>query len=251
MDRGLKVCLAIGGSDSCAGAGIQADLSTFSAFGIKGCSAITALTAQNPERLCRIEASSLPQLEAEIRTAFDYYEVAAVKTGMLVGSDQIHLIAEQLEQQSSGMPLIVDPVMVSSSGERLLDRTAIDTLKSELLTLTTLITPNIHEAEVLLGRRSSGPVEDAPELANMFGSPILLKGGHGKEERLVDMLYELNGEVTSFEHSKRMLDAEQSHGTGCRLASAIAAQLAAGNIQLAEATANGVEWLQAEMKKDR
>jgi len=246
----VKVCLAIGGSDSCAGAGIQADLATFAAFGVKGCSAITALTAQNPDDICRIEASPLPQLEAEIRAIFDYYDVAAIKTGMLVDSDHIHLVAGLLEKHHSGKPLVVDPVMVSSSGEKLLDTSAIATLKSELLPLATLMTPNLPEAEMLLGRKVSDPAEDACELAGMFGSAVLLKGGHGKTKRLVDMLYEVNGDVTPFVHHKRNLDAEQSHGTGCRLTAAITAQLAAGNIPLAEATARAIEWLQTNTGRD-
>jgi len=246
----MKVCLAIGGSDSCAGAGIQADLATFTAFRVKGCSAITALTAQNPEGICRIEVSPLPQLEAEIGAVFDYYEVAAVKTGMLVDADHIHLIAGLLEKHHSGKPLLVDPVMVSSMGEQLLDTSAIAILKSELLPIATLITPNFPEAEVLLGRKVSDPAEDACELAGIFGSAVLLKGGHGKTKRLVDMLYEMNGDVTPFVHHKRSLDAEQSHGTGCRLAAAITAQLAAGNVPLAEATAKAVEWLQTNTGRD-
>ena len=213
----MKVCLAIGGSDSCAGAGIQADLATFAAFGVKGCSAVTALTAQNPSNIYRIEASPLQQLEAEIRAVFDYYDVAAIKTGMLVDSDHIHLVAGLLEKHHSGKPLVVDPVMVSSSGEKLLDTSAIATLKSELLPLATLMTPNLPEVEMLLGRKVSDPAEDACELAGMFGSAVLLKGGHGKTKRLMDMLYEVNGDVTPFVHHKRNLDAEQSHGTGCRL----------------------------------
>ncbi|MDQ6971431.1 MAG: bifunctional hydroxymethylpyrimidine kinase/phosphomethylpyrimidine kinase, partial [Mariprofundaceae bacterium] len=115
------VCLTIGGSDSCSGAGIQADLRSFEQLGARGCSAITALTAQNPKAVSRIEPAPLAQLDAEIHAVFDYYPIAAVKTGMLVDAEHIAVVVAALSEHHDGGVLIVDPVMISSSGALLLD----------------------------------------------------------------------------------------------------------------------------------
>lgn len=239
----ITACLAIGGSDSCAGAGIQADLATFREFNIKGCSAITALTAQTPDTISRIEAVSLAQLEAEIRAAFSYYDIRAVKTGMLVDSARIELIADILEELHGNRPLIVDPVMIASSGKRLLDERALDALKHRLFPQATLITPNIPEAEVLLGQAIGDDSRQAARaLSEMLQTSVLLKGGHGEGERLGDTLC-VNRQITLFEHGKKVWNPEQAHGTGCRLASAVTAGLAQGKTtQLAVNKA--VEWLQ-------
>jgi len=237
------VCLAIGGSDSSAGAGIQADLMTFRLFGLKGCSSITALTAQNPLSISRIEIVSLEQLEAEVRSIFDYYDVSAVKTGMLVDYDRISLVASLLRELHSDKPLVVDPVMVSTSETRLLNDDGMRALIDRLCPIATLITPNIPEAEVLLGRPISDPLEDAAALAMRTQTAVLLKGGHGQGDRLLDVLYEVTGEITPFEHRRKAWDEEQAHGSGCRLASVITTQLAM-NLPLADAVQNAIDWLQ-------
>jgi len=238
----LPVCLAIGGSDSSVGAGIQADLMTFRSFGLKGCSAITALTAQNPLSISRIEIISLEQLEAEVRSIFDYYDVSAVKTGMLVDRDRISLVTSLLRELHPDQPLVVDPVMVSTSETCLLDDDGVWALTGELFPLATLITPNIPEAEVLLGRPVSDPLEDAAALAMRTQTAVLLKGGHGQGDKLLDVLYELTGEITPFEHQRKAWDQEQAHGSGCRLASAIAARMVIGD-PLADAVQNAIDWL--------
>ncbi|MDX8402882.1 MAG: bifunctional hydroxymethylpyrimidine kinase/phosphomethylpyrimidine kinase, partial [Mariprofundaceae bacterium] len=180
----IPVALTIGGSDSSGGAGIQADLQTFSAFGIKGCSAITALTAQNPEQITRIEPVSLIHLEAEIRAIFDYYDVQTVKTGMLYDADRVQLVAKLLKELHTGRPVIVDPVMVSSSGKTLLDEAALAILKHELFPVASLITPNIPEAEILLGETAK---DASARLSDLFAVPTLLKGGHaGGNNKLID-----------------------------------------------------------------
>ncbi|MFQ5355591.1 MAG: bifunctional hydroxymethylpyrimidine kinase/phosphomethylpyrimidine kinase [Mariprofundaceae bacterium] len=237
------VCLTIGGSDSSAGAGVQADLNTFSSHGMKGCSAITALTAQTPVDISRIENAPLEQLEAEIRAIFAYYEVKAVKTGMLVDAERIRLIASLLGSLHFNKLLIVDPVMVSTSKTHLLDDDGVRTLWEKLFPLATLITPNIPEAECLLGRSASDPLEDVAELVMRTKTAVLLKGGHGQGDHLMDVLCERTGEVSIFEHNRRDWDKECGHGSGCCLASAITTHLAMG-LAVDDAVQKSIDWLQ-------
>jgi len=240
------VCLTIGGSDCCGGAGIQADLRIFEQFGVMGCSVITALTAQNPLEILRIEQVSLAQIDAEFTAIFDYYDVAAVKTGMLVDAEHIAVISALLSEYHADKPLVIDPVMVASSGRYLLNEGAVQTLKKSLIPQATLITPNLDEAGVLLGHDVDDPVEDTAVLASELGCAVLLKGGHGQGESLLDVFCEKNGEMTTFTHSKRVLNAAQSHGTGCRLASAITASLGLGN-NLADSVGSAIKSLQEDL----
>lgn len=237
------VCLSIGGSDSSAGAGIQADLATFNTFGLHGCSAITALTAQNPKQVMAVHPAPLEQLEAEIRTVFDYYPVAAVKTGMLYDAERVELVARLLGELHHGKPLVVDPVMISTSGHALLDKSAVATLEERLFPIATLITPNLPEAAALLDREVDDSVEDADALMMRYRTAVLLKGGHSDEFTLIDTLCEPNGVLTPISHPKQEWGRDRAHGTGCRLASAIAAGLAKGE-GLPQATNRAVEWLQ-------
>ncbi|MFQ5581156.1 MAG: bifunctional hydroxymethylpyrimidine kinase/phosphomethylpyrimidine kinase [Mariprofundaceae bacterium] len=239
------VCLTIGGSDSCGGAGIQADLRVFDTLGVQGCSAITALTAQNPATITRIEGVTLAQLDAELHAIFDHYSVACVKTGMLLDAEHIATISAVLALFHAGKPVVVDPVMVSSSGVVLLDAGGRQALLSALLPMTTLLTPNIPEAEVLLGRSISDPVNDAAELAKRFQTAVLLTGGHGRGEELLDVFCDADGESTLFTHPKQPWNTEESHGTGCRLTACISAHLATG-LALTKAVANAVDWLQQQ-----
>ena len=238
--------LTIGGSDSSAGAGVQADLRTFHVLGVKGCSAITALTAQNPSEITRIEPASLDQLEAEIRACFSYYNIKAVKTGMLFDTDRIELIASLLDELHADKPLVIDPVMVSSSGRALLDDKALSSLKRTLFPKASLITPNIPEAAVLLDREPDK--ETATELYGLYAVPILLKGGHMHGDRLIDILC-MDGEEIAFPHRRQNWDEESSHGTGCRLASAVAA-LMAQDKSLSVAVSEAIHWLQGLPKQD-
>ncbi|ATX79352.1 hydroxymethylpyrimidine kinase [Mariprofundus aestuarium] len=237
-----QVCLTIGGSDSCGGAGIQADLSVFEALGVHGCSATTALTAQNPKFISRIEPVSLAQLDAEIHAVFDYYDVAVVKTGMLLDAEHVAVVSALLHQLHKGM-LVVDPVMISSSGRALLDQGGVDALNHALLPLATLVTPNLDEAAVLLGGAVVDPGEAAKRLVDQLGCAVLLKGGHGERDELLDLLCGLDGEITPFSHARQPWSESQSHGTGCRLASAIAAKLSLEE-SLTVAVAQGVAFLQ-------
>jgi len=237
------VCLTIGGSDSCGGAGIQADLRVFESLGVQGCSAITALTAQNPATISRIEPVSLSQLDAEIHAVFDYYDVVAVKTGMLVSVEHVALVSALLEELHSGT-VVVGPVMVSSSGKRLLQDGAIDTLKQALLPEAALLTPNLDEAALLLGEVVTDPECAAAELTNRVGCAVLLKGGHADSEQLCDILSESDGSVQMFNHPRQAWSADQTHGTGCRLASAVTANLA-HQLPLNVAVEKAIEYLQS------
>ncbi|HXH63931.1 MAG TPA: hydroxymethylpyrimidine/phosphomethylpyrimidine kinase, partial [Mariprofundaceae bacterium] len=223
---GPAVCLAVGGSDSCGGAGIQADLAVFARIGVAGCSATTALTAQNPERILRIEPSPPAQFGAELQAILSYYTVAAVKTGMLVDAGHIGVLAEAMAHHRVSCPLVVDPVMVSTSGTTLLDPAGVAALQSVLFPQASLITPNLPEAESLLGSPIDDPVEAAAELVRRFRRPVLLKGGHGRGDALVDVLCMADGDVHLFEHPRLNWGRDQAHGSGCRLAAAIAAYLA-------------------------
>jgi len=237
------VCLTIGGSDSCGGAGIQADLRVFEALGVRGCSAITALTAQNHFQITRIEATSLAQLDAELHAIFDAYDVVAVKTGMLVDAEHIAVISSILGLYHIGKPLVVDPVMVSSSGKVLLDGGALMTLQQTLIKQASLLTPNLAEAAIFLNRVIDDPVEDAAELGLLMGCSVLLKGGHGDSNMLMDVLYESSSDVSIFEHVRQDWNEHKAHGTGCRLASAIAAHLAKGK-SIHDACQQGISFLQ-------
>ncbi|WP_018293439.1 bifunctional hydroxymethylpyrimidine kinase/phosphomethylpyrimidine kinase [Mariprofundus ferrooxydans] len=223
------VCLTIGGSDSCGGAGIQADLRVFDRLGVYGCSAITALTAQNPLHIARIEPVSLAQLDAELHALFDYYDVAVVKTGMLLDAEHVAVVSGLLAELHHGS-LVVDPVMISSSGSVLLDQGGVAALREALLPQAALITPNLDEADALLGQPSGyaadSPVEAVKALREALACPVLLKGGHADGDMLLDLLCDEDGGIHRFTHIRQCWDTGEGHGTGCRLASAVAAGLA-------------------------
>jgi len=237
------ICLTIGGSDSCGGAGIQADLRVFEALGVQGCSAITALTAQNHQAIHRIEAVSLAQLDAELHAVFDAYDIACVKTGMLLDAEHLAVVSASLELNHRNKALIIDPVLVSSSGKRLLDEGAAETLKHTLIKQATLFTPNLDEAAFFLNRKLDDIVEDAAALSMQLGCSVLLKGGHSAGDILTDVLCEIGGEVAMFTHSKQTWDSKKLHGTGCRLASAITANIAKGS-SLHSACETSISYLQ-------
>jgi len=233
------VCLAIGGSDSCSGAGIQADLRVFDTLGLKGCSAITALTAQNPQQISHIEPVSLTHLDMEMHAIFDYYKVAVVKTGMLLDADHVAVVAASLQQNHTGKPFVLDPVMIASSGVVLLDTGGRAALTHALVPLATLITPNREEAAFWLSRPLHDTQEDALTLAKQLGKPVLLKGGHGEGDILHDVFAAPDGSIKVFEHPRKPWGEDKRHGTGCRLAAAIAGHLALGE-ELLKAIQKGI-----------
>jgi len=218
--------LAIAGSDSGGGAGIQADLKTIAAHGLHGLSAITALTAQNTRGVNAVHVPPVAFLRAQIDACFDDFRIGAVKLGMLANARVIEAVADALQDWRPAQ-VVLDPVMVASSGATLLDPRALSALRRRLLPLATIITPNIPEAELLLGRRIATRADADAALADLraLGVPaVLLKGGHLRGPDMVDRLDD--GRAThAFVHEKLRVSG---HGTGCTLASAIACNLARG-----------------------
>jgi hydroxymethylpyrimidine/phosphomethylpyrimidine kinase len=222
--------MTIAGSDSGGGAGIQADLKTFEAIGVFGTSAITCVTAQNPDEVTAVEAISVDLIEKQIATVANSFDIVAVKTGMLFSEDIICSVAEVLAKLNM-KNVVVDPVMVATSGSNLLQNAAVGALKSKLLPLAKVVTPNIPEAEVLLQRKICG-LEEArvavKDLAEMFSTSFLLKGGHldlSNSNDVVDLLF---CENRLYEYVLPIVEVDENHGTGCTLAAALASYIALG-----------------------
>jgi hydroxymethylpyrimidine/phosphomethylpyrimidine kinase len=225
VNNKVPCALTIAGSDSGGGAGIQADLKTFAAIGVHGTSAITCITAQNPLEVRGVSAIPPEMVGQQIAAVMDELKPKAVKTGMLYSAAIINRVEEALP---AGIPLIVDPVMISTSGALLLRDSAVNALKS-LLSRVSLITPNLHEAEYLLGRKLVEPNQlraAAREFHERYGCAALVKGGHLPEMKVaLDFLYDGKSEW--------LLEAPyvrgvSTHGTGCTYSAAIAAYCALG-----------------------
>jgi hydroxymethylpyrimidine/phosphomethylpyrimidine kinase len=219
--------LTIAGSDSGGGAGIQADLKTFAAHGVHGLSAIAALTAQHTRGVTAVHVPPGTFLRAQIDACFDDFRIGAVKLGMLANAEVIRAVADALEHHKPSH-IVLDPVMVATSGARLLEADALDALRALLLPLAAILTPNIPEAELLLGHSiDDDAAADAAvvELLALGARAVLLKGGHLQgPARMVDRYHD-GQKPAGFTHDR--LDVE-GHGTGCTLASAIAANLCRG-----------------------
>jgi len=221
------IALTIAGSDSSGGAGIQADLKTFSAFGVYGASVLTALTAQNTRGVQGVEPVRPQFVTAQLTSVLSDLDVSAIKTGMLATAPIVVAVAAELSQRGR-LPLVVDPVMVATSGDVLLASDAIAALKSELFPLGTLITPNMPEAAALLGAPVAETEQAAAEQVRaiaQFGAAVLLKGGHGSGKEAVDFLY-AGGKITRLAAPR--IETPHTHGTGCTLSAAIAALMAQG-----------------------
>ena len=232
--------LTIAGSDSGGGAGIQADLKTFAAHGVHGLSVIAALTAQNTRMVSAVHVPPVAFLRAQIDACFDDFRIGAVKIGMLGNARVIRVVADALEQHRPKF-IVLDPVMVASSGAQLLANAALTALRERLLPLATVITPNIPEAELLLGHSINN--HDAAEAAlvellELGAKAVLLKGGHLKGREMIDRLDD-SRQLHEFVHPKLKVEG---HGTGCTLASAIAANLCLGK-PLAESCAAAAEYV--------
>ena len=224
-----KRVLTIAGSDPSGGAGIQADLKTFSACGCFGASAIVAVVDENTVGVTGVHPVPVDFVTGQIKSVLDDIGADAVKIGMLHSSELIRAVKETLALYGIGN-IVLDPVMVATSGDKLLQDEAIETLKSELIPFARVITPNIPEAEILLGRKINEQ-RDLPvvirELSVGGSVSVLLKGGHLKEELLTDVFY--NAETDELiELSSKRIDTRNTHGTGCTFSSAIAAFLAHG-----------------------
>ncbi|MEM3608516.1 MAG: bifunctional hydroxymethylpyrimidine kinase/phosphomethylpyrimidine kinase [Candidatus Bathyarchaeia archaeon] len=226
--------LTIAGSDSGGGAGIQADLKTLAALGVYGATALTAVTAQNTVGVSAIQDVDPGVVRAQIRAVLDDIGVDAVKTGMLHTPEIIETVSEELERVKS--PIVVDPVMVAKSGAPLLEDRALKTLRDKLIPLSTVVTPNIPEAEKIAGIEDIRSIEDAERAAEIISGlgarAVVVKGGHlPTPGKAVDILY-FDGRFRLFEGER--FESEATHGTGCSFASAIAAELAKGR-QIPEA----------------
>lgn len=222
------IVLTIAGSDSSGGAGIQADLKTFSALGAYGASVITALTAQNTQGVSGVHSVPADFVTAQLDAVFDDLDVRAIKIGMVANAEIGNVVAERLSQLDD-IPIVLDPVMVATSGDALLEADAEDILRKELIPLSEVLTPNLPEAARLLGQpMAEEEIEmraQARALHDMGPSAVLIKGGHGDGAEVVDTLFD----GTRFDRiAIPRLATKNTHGTGCTLSSAIAACLAHG-----------------------
>ena len=224
----MRKALTIAGSDSCGGAGIQADIKTMTMNGVYAMSAVTALTAQNTTGVTGIMEVSPDFLGMQLDAVFEDIIPDAVKIGMVSSSDLIKVIANKLEQYEA-KNIVADPVMVATSGARLIEEAAVETLKARILPLATVITPNIPEAEILTGMviKDETDMENAAKvLVDRYGCAALVKGGHRINDAN-DVLY-CEGYEAPVWFQGRRIDNPNTHGTGCTLSSAIASNLAKG-----------------------
>jgi hydroxymethylpyrimidine/phosphomethylpyrimidine kinase len=247
----VPVALTIAGSDSSAGAGIQADLKTFSALGVYGLTAVTCIVAEIPGKVSRIEPVSAEIVREQIEVLTNF-PIGAIKTGLLCSGEIISAVAKAIrgkdrmsasprggaisrspqrrtgDRRSLRVPLVIDPVIVATSGDMLLEPAAIETYEKELFPLASLITPNLDEAERLLGteiKDRQAMYRSGKELEREFGTAILLKGGHLRGRDAVDLLF-IDGKVVEF--SAAFVRGVATHGTGCTYSAAITAGIASG-----------------------
>lgn len=226
-DRRPPRILAIAGSDSSGGAGIQADIKTIAMLGGYAMTAITTVTAQNTLGVQAIAPMSGDVVAQQITSCIEDIGVDAIKIGMLHDVDIIARTAEAIEDVD--VPIVLDPVMVATSGAALIDPAAIEALRTELFPMATLITPNLPELGHLLNRNltdSSQMADAAMELSSLTGGAVLAKGGHTSDQRIIDILYAPGQRMVEFDHAR--IDTPHTHGTGCTLSSAIATLLGHG-----------------------
>jgi hydroxymethylpyrimidine/phosphomethylpyrimidine kinase len=225
----INIALTIAGTDPTGGAGVQADLKTFSAFRVYGASVITALVAQNTQGVRAIHDVPTAFIAEQIASVFDDLDVKSVKIGMLSQPEVIRTVAEGLDRYAATERLVLDPVMVAASGDRLLVPEAVDALRTVLIPKALVITPNMPEAAALLdedmAEDEAAMIRQAERLMKLGCRAVLLKGGHGEGEESTDILLDAGGlqRYTSRRHATK-----NTHGTGCTLSSAIAAGLANG-----------------------
>lgn len=245
-------CLTVAGSDSGGNAGVQADLRAFHAYGLHGCTVFAALTAQNPFGVSAIHGVPADFVAAQLDAVLGVYAIRALKTGMLADPAVIEVVADRLAAHPE-IAKVVDPVLVATSGARLVPDAALRAVCTRLLPLATLITPNLPEAETLCGRAvgdpnaaRAGDAAHAEALARQihetYGCAVLVKGGHGASTAAVDVLYD--GHAVRTFALPWVGDPVSTHGTGCSLAAALAAELARGR-PLAEAVAGAKGYVHA------
>ena len=246
------VVLTIAGSDCSAGAGAQADLKTFTALGVYGLTAITCVVSETPGKVQRIQAVDADVVADQIDLLLESFPVAAVKTGMLFSAEIAAAVARSMRQwnaqRGSAVPLIVDPVMVATSGDLLLQKDAVETYERELFPLATVLTPNLDEAAALLGKaiRDEEAMRAAgARLFQRYGVPVLLKGGHLGGDVALDLLFD-GSETTAF--SAPFTRGVHTHGTGCTYAAAIASGMSRG-LSLRDSVALGKKFISAAIEQ--
>ncbi|MCU4182256.1 bifunctional hydroxymethylpyrimidine kinase/phosphomethylpyrimidine kinase [Bosea sp. BH3] len=239
------IALTIAGSDSSGGAGIQADLKTFAAHQVYGASVIVALTAQNTKGVSGIHAVPAAFVTQQMDAVFEDLDIGAVKIGMLATAELIETVAAGLERHHA-KNIVLDPVMIAASGARLLESEAVAAIRKHLFPLATLITPNLPEAAALLdsaiAETDQSVDEQADELAALGAANVLIKGGHGTGDISSDLLRLKGGARQRFNALR--VETRNTHGTGCTLSSAIAANLAKG-LELAEAVGHAKTYISA------
>lgn len=248
MKRRVPVALTIAGSDNSGGAGIQADLKTFTRLGVYGTSALTCVVAEHPGRVSSIGPVAAQLVAEQIRLVFEAFPVAAVKTGMLFSAKIMKEVARQLRKKR-GLLLVVDPVMVATSGAALLKPEAEKAMATLFFSRATLVTPNLDEAARLVGRKlknAEQAKEAARELAKKWKVPFLVKGGHLKLALAEDYLAWPNGKLKVF--SAKRCRGVETHGTGCTYSAAICAGLAKGQ-SLERAVAMGKDFITRAIQK--
>ncbi len=248
MENKIPKALTIAGSDSGGGAGIQADLKTFLALGVYGSSVITAITAQNTKEVTAVHNIPLDIIEKQVDAVLSDIRADAVKIGMLSTSNIIKTIAKKLKSYNV-KNIVLDTVMVSASGAKLLEDSAIDTLKKELIPMALVITPNIYEAEVLIKSKIKaleGMKKAAKEIIKLGCKSVLVKGGHLNisDNKIIDIFYD----GKTFIEIKNKKINKTGHGTGCTLSSAIAANIAKG-MELKEAVKNAIDYVHKALEK--
>jgi hydroxymethylpyrimidine/phosphomethylpyrimidine kinase len=248
----VPVALTIAGSDSSAGAGIQADLKTFGALGVYGLTAVTCIVAETPGLVSRMEPVSAEMVSAQIEVLLKSFPIAAIKTGLLFSADIVSVVAEMFRKYaaSATIPLVIDPVMVATSGDLLLRDDAVDTYERELFPLAALITPNLDEASRLIGE----PIGDlramrtaGARLAEKYRIPVLLKGAHLAGQDAIDLLF-VAGNVMEF--SEPFSRGVATHGTGCTYSAAITGGLASG-LSLEESVQRAKKFVTATISQHR
>lgn len=252
LTKPLPVALTIAGSDSGGGAGIQADLNTFAALGVHGTCAVTCLTAQNPTGVRAIQSAASKMVRQQIEAVCAELPPRAIKTGMLYSTEIIMTVVDYFERRKR-VPLVVDPVMVATSGARLLELSAIEAMRHDLIPLATLVTPNLAEASLLLGRKLLS-VDDlrtaARELHDRWGCAALVKGGHLEDRDLreaVDLYFDGKSELLL---TAPRVTGISTHGTGCTYSAAIAGYLAQGQ-KLPEAVQNAKQFITQAIHQSR
>jgi hydroxymethylpyrimidine/phosphomethylpyrimidine kinase len=246
------IALTIAGSDSSAGAGIQADLKTFTVLGVYGLTAVTCIVAEVPRKVSRIEPVTARMVSEQIEVLLKNFRVGAIKTGLLCSAEIVCAVAQIIQdgekKTARSIPLVVDPVMIATSGDNLLEPKAVEAYKNKLFPLATIITPNLDEAALLLettidNRRQMASAAKA--LAKKYHASILLKGGHLRGHNAIDLLFH-QGELREF--SAPFVRGVETHGTGCTYSAAITAGLASG-FSLEQAIARAKKFVTESIKR--